>query len=244
MKKGQISIFIILGIIILISILLLFIFSKKDILNEKQKELNYLFDKDEFFQKVNNCIDKSTLEAVQIVGLKGGYFEAPENSLKTENLEISYALIEGKINTVSLEEMSNQLKNYIVIALPICFSENSDYNINELETPVVEVEINYENINFKINFPITVNNFNNSVLFNDVYTKTLDIDLGNVYKTEKIIVSDLKNNPDFIQFTKLSRLDHEVEITPYKDGIFIYTIVSKTKESQLNTYYYRFAVKP
>jgi|TARA_Y100000310_G_scaffold267204_1_gene279100 hypothetical protein len=150
-KKGQVTIFIIVGII-LIGIILLFFAFRSGIIEDITKKPE---ENPEAFLKI--CMEDKLKEAIKIVGLKGGY---PDNELSInfkfgneDYHNITYLCyqqgnylpcINQKPNFMN--DLKEEIKNYISEDIENCFNEVSSlfkdkgYTINSnYEDAVIEI---------------------------------------------------------------------------------------------------------
>ena len=132
-KRGQVTIYIMIGVFILLVVLLIF-FLKGDVLGVK-KFLGFgkvkntdLYLKDQMTQisnEVNRCVDLEAGKALKILGDQGGYF-VPENYLFYYGYNIAYLCSEIKdknscLNNMLLEErLENDLNLYLKDKLKEC----------------------------------------------------------------------------------------------------------------------------
>lgn len=80
LKKGQITIFLIIGVIILISVGLIIYMKDKITTDITKDELEFSTAAQPVAPYVEQCIRKSLQEAVIVIGEQGGYYELPELS--------------------------------------------------------------------------------------------------------------------------------------------------------------------
>ena len=79
-KKGQVSVFIILGILVLVVLVLLF---------ARDSRFNEIFSSKSPYQEIEECIKETTKEGLNILSLQGGVIE-PQNYILYEGNKIDY----------------------------------------------------------------------------------------------------------------------------------------------------------
>src|SRR3989344_195369 len=79
-KKGQVSVFIILGILVLVVLVLLF---------ARDSRFNEIFSSKSPYQEIEGCIKETTKEGLNILSLQGGVIE-PQNYILYEGNKIDY----------------------------------------------------------------------------------------------------------------------------------------------------------
>lgn len=240
-KKGQLSVFIAVGIVLAITIFLLLIFRVKSN-HASYPYINQL--ESQVFNEMNQCFEKSALEAVQIVGLQGGYFNLPNNYLNTESSKTAYAYFEGRDLLIEKDRIKKEISDYAIAAVPLCTKfDEKDYSVNFIENPVVRAEINDDKVLLSLSYPMTVSKGENTFELKKTYKTEVLVSLGNIHNNAKKIIEKLKEDPNYIDFTFLSKLDYKIDVFPYDKNLFVYTISDKDSKINDEPYIFRFAVK-
>jgi hypothetical protein len=124
-KRGQITIFLIVGIIILVlsATIIYFISSaEKGQISEEQKTPFALEVKPKIVFFVESCLKDKLQEAIQIAGSQGGkIFFDEENTLFTENQFLGYAYKDGDI-LLKKKQLEEELGLYIDLDLNSCLN--------------------------------------------------------------------------------------------------------------------------
>lgn len=179
-KRGQISAFVIFGIIIL-ALTGMTIYYREEIMS-KLSELEIIKAKalPPEAQKVSDfvmqCMKDRATEGVELLGLQGGYIDLPVDEVPQGNINLFSNRLEAvpgfrtaywyyqKDNRVSVtdiptkEEMSQQLKNYIDATMEDCLNDFADfegYNI-QARTPVSTVNIKDDEVQITLSMPMEV----------------------------------------------------------------------------------------
>ena len=156
-KRGQITIFIIIGIIFLVFILLfswLRFSTLKETFTAQKVEVSFSAP---VLNYIQSCLDKTAEEAVIFIAEHGGYYELPD--LADLKFNLPYYLYEGRNNMLSQTEVEEQLSNYINNELPFClqnfivFKDSYEIKAGKIRT---ESKLISEKIIFNLNFPVTV----------------------------------------------------------------------------------------
>ena len=183
MKKwGQVTIFIVLGIVILVVFGLLFFVRGNVVEKSFEEEMNSLTvpAKIESVKLYfDNCVEELTEEGLTTLGEQGGYIDLPEdiafrsytnpfsNSLEVYNgLNVAYWYYESangiEMNQVpSLENMEIELENYINENFDECYYnvysfEQDGYVLGLSSLVVSDVKINKNNVQVSVSAPISV----------------------------------------------------------------------------------------
>ncbi|MBT4416495.1 hypothetical protein HOC80_00150, partial [archaeon] len=90
-KRGQVTLFIIIGIVIVI-LIALGVYFRGELFDAVglTEELFYPSEIQEVVDEVQDCVDISTYEAVVSVGYKGGYYNTPSSAFVNEYVTLPY----------------------------------------------------------------------------------------------------------------------------------------------------------
>lgn len=141
-KRGQLTLFIIVGIIAVVGIGGYFAVSKGvvDLGNSAAKkfpEINSL---------VESCLKETALEGIYFNSLQGGYYNVPEGSIVDGFIELPVYFEDGKSKLPELSIWEEELNSYVEDNLIYCL-DFSDYESRGYK---VEIE-NIEGVKSKIN---------------------------------------------------------------------------------------------
>lgn len=133
-KRGQITVFIIVGIIILV-IIASTLYITKTITVKKVEEEKYLPIPSESFEMyIDNCLEKSAINSIVILGLRGGDLQRT-NVLKTDFHNISYLLYGSENILPGLHTIEQSLSTFIEPLFMNCidFSVFKGYDVSHNE---------------------------------------------------------------------------------------------------------------
>jgi len=147
MKRGQISVFVILGIVLVVGIVLFFSFKDKE-LSEADIEVRPIYN------FLENCIEKEAGDGVVYLAETGGYYNVPEKSY----LGIPYYFYEGKNVIPSKEFIEGQLSDYVNNGLPHCIVDIREFDDFNIEGGEISSKVKIENdkVIFKVNLPVSI----------------------------------------------------------------------------------------
>jgi len=167
-KRGQVTIFIILAVIIVVLIAGFFIFRDNLPFVNKSGEFG------EVYTYFDSCVESATIEGLKIAGSGGGYIEVPEFEPGSEYAPFSsqfdflgnpvpywyYLSRSGSIKeqVPTKKEIENQLGDYIESNIRTCdFSvmRQRGYDVN-VTKPSVSVSINKNTVDVKTNMVLLV----------------------------------------------------------------------------------------
>ena len=154
MKRGQITIFIVIGMIVLVAAsLLFFTFSEEKKIQPQAK----IISTSAITSLVEKCIGSTAQEGIFENSRQGGYFVLPEHSTTDLFEDVPYF-----VNLSNFPEdkiLAKELGSYIDTVLDFCLDfstfEKRGYNISS-GTPVSKVSLNQNDFNIDTNLPIKI----------------------------------------------------------------------------------------
>lgn len=167
-KKGQVTIFIILGIIMLLAVALIIAMQKELVTFEKKEVLPT--EKGQVQSFITKCIEDVGDEALTRLGIQGGYITVPASIEKEVNqhlklsdfLMVPYWLTGPNLRIPSIDDMKFQIDNYVEDNLPVCLFELEDfqqsYDIIEKDQIKADTEIVKGKVIFNVNWNVEVRN--------------------------------------------------------------------------------------
>tara|TARA_Y100000310_G_scaffold84714_1_gene81610 strand:+ start:1878 stop:2666 length:789 start_codon:yes stop_codon:yes gene_type:complete len=159
-KRGQLTIFVILGLIILlVALATVFLIE-----NTQKTELTAI-EGDLQIPAIKNfiqtCIKTTTQDAIFANGLRGGYYNLPELSTITYNDNLPYYKYKQNNYLPSIDELSKQLGLYLDDNLNNCFDnfasfveQGYDFELGEIES---SPSINQDNLDLIVKVPLKIN---------------------------------------------------------------------------------------
>ena len=174
-KKGQVAVFVILAILIIVGGAILFYF-----LSDFRGKVEGVTavgaakaDVQNINGFINECLESVTVEALYVLGIQGGYTDAPPGSILSPPYRIAYGHYLDENTLAPTSVMESELSAYIEQNLPVCTDgfvvfEDLGYNVAEsnvktdtvIGDAMVRFEIDYPVILSKDDTRITLNEFN------------------------------------------------------------------------------------
>lgn len=197
-KRGQLTIFILVTIVIVISIILFFTFKDSFFQTGLPKNMKPVYD------SYKDCLEEITSEGVYLLGQQGGYIEVPDfvpgssyrpfsSQLDFMGQPVAYWMYVSGNNIVkeqvpTKEHMETELEDYVRDRLDTCRFDNYEaegYNIY-IEEGDVAIEIKDSSVILTARNPITIYYENDTARINEHEVK-VDIRLGKLYDQAKQI---------------------------------------------------------
>lgn len=225
-KRGQVTFYVIFGILLVATIIVLISFRSSIFRLDWETERQRSLDVPEQVKDVQNyilgCINSVGTQGIDILLLQGGYIYLPEedytinpNEPYAKSLEIMpgsdlktsywfYKYGNGllKYNKPTIPEMENQLEKYVENNLGYCLQnftlfEEFDIVYNSAKADVI---IKDENVLFTVNLPVTVIHENYGFSFDNFY-EPVNVRLGELYNSASKVFDYIISNNVFEDLT-------------------------------------------
>ncbi|MBP6857078.1 hypothetical protein KBC25_01495 [Candidatus Pacearchaeota archaeon] len=166
-KRGQVTIFIIIAVLIIAGVALFFVFRP----NLSEKEETVTKDYAPLYSYLQDCLEQSLIEVIYINSMQGGYY-IPQGDFIIYTDEdvyfdspIPYYLINNKLIIPSEKELENQLASGIRVEFISCIEfAASEYNLTyNPEEIIVNPDIIKERIIIELDSSININEGENSI---------------------------------------------------------------------------------
>src|SRR3989338_8865692 len=202
-KRGQLTIFIIIAIIILACAAAFLIFKDRIILKSPEA--------DEVSTFVKQCLEDITSEGIYLLATKGGYIYSFDKTLNLDNVQVAYHM-EYNDESIApmIDFMEGELSRFIGDSLKGCIlvSEKPDYYKLELCEMNVKPKILSNSILVKLHYPITIITNESETTISD-FSASIPIRLGYILDVKRKVLKSLKDSGK-IDFDLLSSFDAEV----------------------------------
>jgi hypothetical protein len=250
-KKGQITVFIIVGIIILFLALLVFYLWNY---GHSSRFNPFLFSENSLKSFVTDCIEKETEDGIYELGVHGGYIYVPKeiklitsiNELGEEMSYTSLHLMNNKTYLPSLETMQTDLSRYIEENLVRCLDDFSIYKqksiIISYRPPKAKTVITTDSVAVNLEFPVTAKKGDSEKMINNFNYEKRGIRIPYTIEASNFITNFFQENPRSIDLTALKEYSLDIAITPYNPMTFIIMITDKQSIIHNKPYNFRFSV--
>ena len=233
MKRGQVTAFVIVGIVLLMAVILLLYFilrTPQAGVEQRAEETVISPGADAIKFYIDDCMKQSGEKAVVHVSVRGGYYEVIGYHVSYKDINIPYYFYEGQKDMPVRDDIKNELekafKNYAsecLIGLETFIEQG--YMINEKGNVTITASILENNVFFDVNMPLEV--IKNEETFNyNKFNANIKIPLNKMINlTEKFAVFQAEN-PDALKLSHLIDLSLEnniyTEIIRQEEGDVIF----------------------
>jgi len=233
-KRGQITVFIIIGIIMLfLTAGFLFIFksmNNSELKTEQEVMLNS-YDLGSVRMYIDHCFERTSREAIIYVGLRGGYYKVPPPSNDQIFIQIPYYLDLGNVRFPSKERIAEEVKLFIEERLDNCLNNfttfrNSGYDFEEGE---ISAKVILENaVVFELDYPLIVKK-GKSLTELRKYSYRLPLNFQDIYSTINRTVNEQAKIYNYVPIGEVSALSFErnftFDLSYLEDDVVVYSYI-------------------
>ena len=237
-NRGQLTIFIIVGIVIIALVVLIFSLKTGII----KQPLNP--DTEKVYDFVQGCIEEEGIKTIYTIGQNGGYFSSPEFSTDTG---VPYYYSDGKNYMPSKEQVEKQIDLSIDEKLSLCikdFVDFPDLRITQREIKT-QTTISENNIILNVNYPISIVKGESTSLIEDFETE-IPVRLGIVYDSiEKIMQTKIGEESICLSCLLDISLENDlyVDMLDYDDETTLFIFRDENSKINNETFVWIFANK-
>ncbi len=177
-QKGQITIFIIMGIILVVGVAIFFYARSQISITGYPPGIKNVYG---FVEK---CIEETGDEVVYDIGAGGGYYFPPEFSTST-GVPIYYS--EGKNYMPSKSQIEEEISNFVEETLFFCTRNFVDFPELEITQREIKAEtsIRDEEVILKIDYPISITKARSTIVLKEFKDIKIPVRFGVVYDSVK-----------------------------------------------------------
>lgn len=240
-KRGQVTIFILIGIILLFSVSATFYFNYeiiKDKLNiGKEKPRDFTATADAVKSAVEKCLKETAEEGLFYIGLQGGYYETNPHFEQLSDMQTPYYFYLGNESIPTKDTIQDELSKYIQEKLQGCIDlapfENQGYSFETGEASAT-ANIKEKQVNIDAEFPITIQRETVTSTIRS-FNQEVSLDFYRMYAIVEELAKEQKKSPNSVPLIFLSDL-------AYRNG-FKYATTDMGENSVLFTLFFNNTVK-
>ncbi|MEA3430227.1 MAG: hypothetical protein U9R08_03060 [Nanoarchaeota archaeon] len=223
-KRGQVTLFIVIGIIMLIAVGLFFVFRQLSIPGPDMNVPDEVVPVKLF---VEACLEDTLKDAIVLAGIQGGYTEIPEDLAVSPFGHLQVAgpfktpmwYYSGVLRIPEIFEIEEQLNNYVNKNIELCiqnFTGIEALTVNILSEPKFSTQINKNDVSIVMNQDIEIVEGDERFEWNFFSTEA-DVKLSKAYEIAKQVM-EKENENMFLETVTidLMALDPEVPLTDFR----------------------------
>lgn len=231
MKKGQITLYVVIAIMLVSAVTIIVYLQReqiKVILSPVPGAVKPVYS------EIEGCLKTTAENGIYLIGMQGGYASLPEDAFVTDFSSIAYGYYEGRRTLLSLNEIENELNNYVEMMLPECVDFSKWPELEVLQDSVsAKSKILDRSVRIDVEWPLT---FTGTTTYNlKTFSTESDVKLGIIYNITQAIVENEIINPDKVDLGYFSEINEKYNFTvdaiPYNNTM-VYAL--KTQDNILN----------
>lgn len=252
-KKGQITLFIILGTVLVASFTLVFYLFQKDTdieESEIQQTQSFGLITSPISSYVESCIKSVGEDAISWIGNHGGYFEVPAYRPDDYKGTAYYFYVDKDIMPPK-EKVEQELSKYMDSELFFCVKNFVSFEEMGFEIEQGEIDtttmIRPNNVLFNVNFPIKISREQDTKQLVSFHSLINNVRLSTIYDVSKSIISEQMKNYDSVCLSCIIDLsienDLHIDISRLDNSSLLFTLIDYNTVIDDMPYEYRFANK-
>jgi len=207
--KAQTTIFIIIAIIIVVAVAGYLYLNNENITNPFSKtSINTIED------SLLNCLETTSKQALELIGVQGGYYKEPEYRYDFEWAFIPYYYYQGQFLMPEKQTIQDQLSLYIDENMPSCIDTLNfkDYDL-KYSQPKTQTSIQPSRVTFTTDMPITISHDSTTTTFElSQYPLTLNSSLNEILEVAEYITDSHKENKDMMCINCITEMAKERDL--------------------------------
>lgn len=247
-KRGQVTVFIILGILILLVVGSIFLFisdsAKRSAEVEAEKVQQAIQMSASIKSYVESCLNNVGTKGPYFIAKRGGYFNLPDKFFN-EFPPTAFYIYDNKELIPTREDVGEELSKYVDAQIEYCldFSSFKGYEI-EISSSKTSSIIGKNNIEINMELPITIKKGDTVQKLNDFQIFLNENRLAKSIVVANNITKQISNNPENLCFTCIFNVanqnDFDLIIDSYDESTYLFQLNDKAsnKDFTLN-----FAIK-
>ncbi len=241
-KKAQLSIFVIIGLIVLAAVSAGIYFYQQSSTIDQNSPLELSPVKN----YVDQCIDQVAVPGIYLLGLQGGQIFVNRENVNISSLNVVYGYYKNRNVLVTKQEMEQQISTYMELQLPVCLSNFESLKEKGLNVTArnitAKTTIADNEVFININYPVTIKQDLQSQKV-DSFSRKYAIRLGHIRDVADQVVKKQQEDPYSINYQFLTTFDVHIETSLYDNESLIYKIEDPLSKQKTIPYVFEFGMK-
>jgi hypothetical protein len=242
MRRAQVTVFIVLGIVILLTAGIILA-----IVAQRQPIEPAVPDASVVRLAVEQCLHQSALDGLVQIGLRGGYDIFPENLSIEEGFQVPYYFIEDHVAMPQTAVIEEQLDSFIEDDIDLCLQrvlQNLSAEADGL--PIASSSISAQKVSVTLDYPIAISDADAIVTEHVFTTQVTEVRIAEILASVQEALTFQAAQPDLICTSCYAMIgrDHNLEFDIEKlDSAAIVTAIDVNHTIDSEPYMFIFAVK-
>lgn len=231
-SKGQITIFVVLGIAIIAAVAIGYYMISSTEISASESEAKALSqlpsDVAEVRKSISECVQYTLEDAIAQAGMFGGFTEPKQDALFTGNDFVNYASISKVKKLPSLKEVKTNIASYMNTYIPDCIdTENEKFKIT-LPEPKTSIDISSRKVLAEVDYKVVLKSGDSTFTLSEPFMAESPVRFLDIYNAADKIAGKAAESPEQINVDYLLTLGEEVDVIPFDEKNVIYRIPDKS----------------
>lgn len=204
-KRGQATVFIILGVLLVLAVVLYFVLVRTEVIPPFLGFTDAGSELAEIEEHVEGCLEEVGVQYLTEIGLQGGYLSPGVDTYRLYNDSSVAYLCYNQIGLgtctnrlLTLEHMDEELTTAVSDGLSSCVNVyDFSKDVEAASEWTLAVDIALDTVQFVLDYPITVDKGEDDVASVDRFTIVADVPLGELYQVSQDVVNAHATAGDF-----------------------------------------------
>lgn len=244
MKRGQLSLYTILGLIVIVLIAgISILISRSNQQTDVHEELaipEYLLD---LTNHIQSCLDSTASSAIIKVSSQSGFYNPSSiNSISYDNYLIPISFFQGVINFPTEEQLQQSLSSYVEDNIKKCIQQKTFPGLKiGSSSPQVTSQLEEFNTKFSMRLPMHVSSAYASTELNPPYETNIPANLLYLYLAASSILEKLNEDPENLDLLYPLSLELDAELVS-KDNTLIISLTDNLSKINKKPLTFTFAI--
>ena len=217
-KRGQITVFIILGIVVLFLFAgLLFVVKSvtKEKVEAEQEAMVEAYEFNSIQMFIDHCLERTSNEGMKFVSFRGGYYQVPEPAEDQIFVKIPYYFDLGQKRFPTKEIIARQIELYVEDKMKTCLNDFVVFKNQGFSFVEEEMEANVQlgtSVIFGLDYPLQAQKGESIKQFQQ-FSYRLPVNFEHIYNIIDQTVFEQERNTNFVPLGHLSVTSQENDFT-------------------------------
>ncbi len=187
---------------------------------------------------VINCLEITSKEALEVIGVRGGYYNKPQYYYNLDWTFIPYYYYQGQFLMPSKQTIENELSSYINDNLEYCIKDIKFKNLEiTFNKPQAKTSINPSQVEFTTTFPLTIKHQDQTTTFQlSQHPVTINSSLYEIIEVADYITESHRENPDLMCINCITEIAKQrklyVDFIAFEDDSTLVMLLENSTSSE------------
>ena len=217
-KRGQVTVFIIIGIVVLFLFAgLLFVVKSvtKEKVEAEQEAMVEAYEFNSIQMFIDHCLERTSNEGMKFVSFRGGYYQVPEPAEDQIFVKIPYYFDLGQKRFPTKEIIARQIELYVEDKMKTCLNDFVVFKNQGFSFVEEEMEANVQlgtSVVFELDYPLQTQKGESIKQFQH-FSYRLPVNFEHIYNIVDQTVFEQERNANFVPLGHLSVASQENKFT-------------------------------